>query len=80
MATLPTAEEAERAILNVFKRFGTRPGESIKSIALMDLMAGSNPFRVDDLNAALQAMAGKGWIEERRTGFYTLTEAGYAAV
>jgi hypothetical protein len=80
MATLPTTEQAERAILNVFKRFGTRPGESIKMVALMDLMAGSNPFRADDLNAALQAMTNKEWIEVRREGFYTLTELGFAAV
>ena len=80
MASIPTKEQAERAILNVFKRFGTRPGESIKMIALTDLMAGASPFRSDDVNAALQAMADKNWIEVRLNGFYTLTELGFAAV
>lgn len=80
MASLPTLEEAERAILEVFARFNTRPDESIKFIALTDLMTGVNPFRSDDLNAALQSMAAKKWVEERTPGFLTLTTEGFAAI
>lgn len=78
MATQPSLDEAERAILAVFQRFGTRPGESIKMIALTDLTVGPDSFRADELNVALQSMADKGWIGAGRTGFYTLTDAGYA--
>lgn len=80
MAKLPTLQEAERATLDVFKRFGTRPGEGIKMIALTDLMAGDSPFRAEDLNAALQSLADKKWIEVPRDGFYSLTALGYEAV
>ncbi|WP_143451422.1 hypothetical protein [Janthinobacterium sp. 13] len=60
MASLPTLEDAERAILDVFAEKGTRPGESIKGIVLTDLMVGNPaPFRADDLNAALASMAEK---------------------
>jgi DNA-binding PadR family transcriptional regulator len=62
----------------VFQRQGTRAGESIKMIALNDLMVGEKSFRADELNAALQSMADKGWIDAgRNPGFYTLTELGF---
>lgn len=81
MASLPSLEEAERAILDVFADKGTRPGESIKSIVLTDLLVGDPPpFRADNLNAALQSMAQKGWITEKLQGFYTLTDVGFAQV
>ncbi len=80
MAILPTLEDAERAILDVFLKFGTRPGESIKSISLTSLMAGESPFRSDDLNAALQSMMDKGWIDVPSEGFYSLTAAGFEQV
>ena len=80
MAKLPTLQETERAILDVFKQFGTRPNESIRTISLTSLLSGSNPFRADDLNAAVQSMADKGWIGSNRAGFYTLTEAGFEQV
>lgn len=81
MASLPTLEDAERAILDVFAEKGTRPGESIKGIVLTDLMVGNPaPFRADDLNAALTSMAEKGWIFQKLAGWYTLTEDGFAQV
>ena len=80
MATLPSLEEAARAILDVFGRHGTRPGEGIMQQSLMPLMEGRNPFRADDLNKALQSMETKGWVEIKREGFITLTEAGYSQV
>lgn len=82
MATLPTLQEAERAILDVFKQRGTRSGESIKSIVLTDLMSGNPaPFRVDDLNAAIKSMHGKNWIDaSSRDGFITLLDLGFAEV
>lgn len=77
MANAPTIQDAERAVLGVFQRFGTRPGESIKMIALNDLMTGENGFRSDELNTALQSMADKEWIGSNRPGFFTLTETGF---
>jgi hypothetical protein len=80
MATLPTLEDAERAILDVFKRMGTRPGEGIMQQALYPLMEGVGRLEADDLNKALQSMETKGWIESKRAGFITLTKLGYAEV
>lgn len=81
MASLPTLQEAERALLDGFAENGTSPGESIKGIVLTNLMAGNPaPFRADDLNAALASMATKGWIVEKLAGFYTLTDDGFAQV
>ena len=77
MANAPTLQDAERAILSVFQRFGTRPGESIKMVALNGLMTGANSFRADELNSALQSMADKEWIGANRPGFYTLTDIGF---
>lgn len=75
MASLPTLEDAERAILDVLADKGTRPGESITGIVLTNLMAGNPPsFRADDLNAALNSMAAKGWIVQKLASFYTLTD------
>ena len=81
MASLPTLEDSERAILDIFAEKGTRPGESIKSLDLTDLLVGDpTPFRADDLNAALQSMVAKGWITVKFGDFYTLTDAGFAQV
>lgn len=82
MATLPSLQEAERAILDIFKQRGTRPGEIIKSIVLTDLMTG-NPaqFRSDDLNAAIKSMHEKKWIDaSSRNGFIKLLDLGFAEV
>lgn len=81
MASLPTLQDAERAILDVYADKGTRPGESIKGIVLTDLMVGNPaPFRADDLNNALASMVAKGWIVEKMADFYTLTDDGFAQV
>lgn len=81
MATLPSLEDAERAILDVFAEKGTRPGESVKSLVLTDLLVGNPPpFRASDLNAAIQSMKVKGWIEEKLAGFYSLSANGFDEV
>ncbi len=77
MANVPTQQDAELAILDVFQHFGTRPGESIKMIAINDLMVGENSFRADELNAAVRSMADKEWISANRPGFFTLTDKGF---
>lgn len=81
MASLPTIEEAERAILDIFSQKGTRPGESIKLLVLTELMAGNPPpFRKPELDAALTSMEAKKWVEFRTSGFLALTELGFAQV
>lgn len=80
MATMPTIEDAERAILGVFDRMGSGPGESVKMVALMGLQSGRIRFTAAETNAALQSMADKGWIGSNRPGFYTLTELGFEQI
>ena len=83
IAVLPTLEQAERAILDVFKEHGTRPGESIRSIALTDLTTGKgeHQFRTDDINAAISSMHDKDWIDAAvQNGFYVLLDAGFEQV
>ena len=83
MAALPTLEQAECAILDVFKEHGTRPGESIRSIALTDLTTGKgeHQFRTDDINAAISSMHDKDWIDAAvQNGFYVLLDAGFEQV
>jgi len=82
MATLPTLQESERAILDIFKESGTRAGESIKNIVLTDLMTG-NParFRSDELNVAIKSMHDKKWIDaSSRDGFIKLLDLGFTQV
>jgi hypothetical protein len=82
MASLPSLEEAERAILDIFEDQGTRPGESIRSLVVSNrLLAGDERrFRHEDLVAALESMQAKGWITVKSDMFYMLTEAGFAQV
>lgn len=61
MASIPTLEDAERAILDIFSDKGTRPGESIRSLVVSDLLAGNPPpFRYAELVAAVESMVAKG--------------------
>lgn len=83
MAALPTLEESERAILDVFKEHGTRPDGHIKSIALSSLMSGDGGFKADDLNPALESMHGKKWIDIsglQRQATIKLLELGFEQI
>lgn len=80
MATLPTLEEAERFVLDLFESFGTRPGESIKTINLSIKLAGTQ-FRAADIQHAVDSMIEKKWVEWRLGGqFLALTEEGFVQV
>ncbi|NDU80322.1 MAG: hypothetical protein G3I11_03085 [Ferrovum sp.] len=82
MATLPTLQESERAILDVFKQRGTKPEEGIKRIMLIDLTTGNPPyFRSDDLNAAIISKHDKNWIDASSSDdWITLRPLGFAEV
>lgn len=82
MASKPSLEEAERAILDIFEEKGTRPGESIRNLVVTDyLLTGDDrKFRHEDVVEALNSMASKGWITVRDGMWYVLTDAGYAEV
>lgn len=81
MASIPALEDAERAILDIFADKGTRPGKSIRSLLVSDLLAGNPPpFRHAELVAAVEPLAAKGWITVESGTFYKLTEAGFAQV
>lgn len=80
MATVPTLEESERHLLNVFAKFGIRPGEVLAQVSIISSV-NHNRFRSSDLNEALESMFAKGWIEDGQgPGWFRLTEAGFAAI
>lgn len=73
---MTTIQAAERAILDTFARMNKGAGEHLQMVALMQLSTSDAPFTSDDLNAALQGMADKGWIEPGRPNTYVLTLTG----
>jgi hypothetical protein len=80
MARRPTLQEAERAVLDVFRRLETQPGESIVTIGLGSRMYFAPTLREEEIDAALKSLADKKWIELRRAGRCTLTDLGFAQV
>ena len=81
MATLPTPQETERVILDVFKNRGARPGEPIMLLDALNPFMVSRNYSAADFNQALRSMGEKGWIVEVRGGqAHSLTEAGYTEV
>lgn len=71
---------AERAILDTFARIGKGAGDHLQMVALMALLDGNALFTAADMNAALQGMADKGWIEVGRANTYVLTPFGARAI
>lgn len=78
--TTAAVKVAERAILETFARMGKGAGDHLQMVALMSLINGDAPYTTADMNAALQGMADKGWIEPGRPNTYVLTPDGAKAI
>ena len=79
MATLPTPEENARRVLNIYKHFGTRPGEGLSTQSVL-AVAVDQGLSNNDLLDGLRYGDEKGWFEDGPNGSVRLTEAGFAAI
>jgi hypothetical protein len=79
MAQLPTVEESERFILDIYKQRGIRVNEMlIYGVFLLELQKQSK-FIEDDLQAGFKSLIQKGMIIEKE-GKYFLTNSGFEAM
>ncbi len=79
MAELPTPEESARMVLNIYRGFGTRPGEGLMTQHFLDgaLKQGLN---TQELLDGLVYGEGQGWFENGPNGLILLTEAGFKEI
>lgn len=78
MATLPSAEDTARLILDALVEESIRAGESMPFGAFRDI-ATKHGVDARDLSAGLEFGVAQGWLETNDRGFVTLTEAGFKA-
>jgi hypothetical protein len=79
MAKLPTDDEKLRMALDVFKHFGTRPGEGLMPNNLVATVA-KNGWRMDDLKKGIELGYAKGFFENGPNSSIRLTDVGFAAI
>lgn len=81
MATLPTIEELEKEVFKIFKHFGSKPGDVLRSNSF-DAIWFKSPSRTgEELGRALKSMVDKGYIDELESGnAFRLTDKGFAAM
>ena len=79
MATLPTPEASARRVLNIYKHFGTRPGEGLLTQNFL-AVAENQGLHNNDLLDGLRYGDEKGWFENGPNGSVLLTEAGFAEI
>jgi len=79
MAELPTLEEIERAILDIFSTLNVRADENLMPQILHAHWVKKPEFRSDDLISGLNSLVQKEHLVENETS-YTLTEKGFKAI
>nr|WP_295237579.1 hypothetical protein [uncultured Brevundimonas sp.] len=79
MATLPTAEDARRVVLDELGAMGVRPNESINLLALNSRILGKFKLKASELADGLDLMKANGEIVQGQHA-ELLTAAGYAAI
>ena len=79
MPTLPTKPESARIVLDIFKHFGTRPGEVLQQHDF-GVIAASDGLRMSDVADGLEYGYEQGWFEDGPNNSIKLTEAGFAAI
>lgn len=81
MATPPSIEQVERAILNEIAALKVRAGQIFKPMTINIKLQGQG-YTGAEITEALQVMADKGWVDTSTapTSFLKLTAAGYAAI
>jgi hypothetical protein len=82
MATLPTPEDAGRAILSIFKRFRVRPNNMLLFNSLYGDFINIKPMAASDFEPGIQWLEQQGFIDRKGKPKrpYFLTEAGFAAI
>ena len=80
MATAPTIEQVERAIMEEISQRHLRGGDTFPTMPI-NINLQKAGYKAAEIYAALQAMADKGWIETAQSPkFLRLTDAGFAEI
>lgn len=79
MAALPTPEESARRVLDIYKHFGTRPGEGLSTQNFL-AVAANRGLRTNDLVDGIRYGGENGWFEDGPNGSVLLTEAGFEEI
>lgn len=79
MATLPTPEENARKVLQIFKDFRTRPGETLGRNSIYAIAAEKN-WPIADMEEGIKYGQDNDWFEDGPNGGILLTESGYAEI
>ena len=78
MAHLPTLEESERFVLDIYKQSNIRAGEMLPlGVFLAEVT--EQKVREEDFNSGMKNLKEKGMIEEKNGKFF-LTELGFKAI
>jgi hypothetical protein len=77
MATLPTADEKGRRILDIYKHFGSKPGHVLQNGNFVSVAANKG-YPVDEIADGLEYAYDKGWVEDGPNQGHKLTESGFA--
>lgn len=79
MASLPTANEVERAILTEIGNFGVRTNE-IFPIMQITLNLQKKGFHHEEIVGSLSVMVEKNWLEPSNGPHWRLLEEGFKAI
>jgi len=79
MATRPTAEEAARRILSIFKEKGSRPGDVLFTSHFLTAFA-TGQWRASDFKPGAEYAVAQGWIEVVVRDKFKLTDAGFSEI
>jgi hypothetical protein len=79
MATLPTDDDKLRIVLDIFKHFGTRPGEALRPNNIVAAAANMG-LRMNDVTRGLEVGGERGYFENGQNKSIKLTDTGFAAV
>jgi len=75
MAELPTTEEMERVILDIFKEFNVRSGEILLLQNFLSAIANTK-YRTEDFERGMDSLIEKGHVTKKDNRFF-LTDSGF---
>jgi hypothetical protein len=79
MATLPSADDKLRQVLDIYQHFGTRPGEGLFTQNFMAIAA-KRGLRMTDIADGMELGVKLGYFDQGQNNVLILTEAGFAAI
>jgi hypothetical protein len=81
LATVPTPEEVEAAIMAGAGRYVKRPGETFPFPQVAADLQQHDGYTADELNEAFGRLLEKGWLEQLSSGvLMRITEEGFKAI